>query len=141
MIAELGAGLFVLDIFSFGEASVGINSLKGISSKALTNSQLVQKSATLAERAIGGIGPVAGTSKHQYAKNLLSRYQSIYGDQGLSLGTNYFKSKAGKGFLDVVNHNTKTIYDFKFGKAVMSNAQYAKYSSNFPGYSIQVIRP
>lgn len=90
---------------------------------------------------IGGTGRFAGTAKHTYAKNLLSRYQSIYGDRGLSLGSNYFKGPAGKGFLDVVNHNTMTIYDFKFGNAVMSNAQYLKYSNSFPGYSIQIIRP
>ncbi len=29
----------------------------------------------------------------------------------------------------------------KFGDAFMSNAQYLKYSNNFPGYGIQVIRP
>lgn len=107
----------------------------------LTNAQLVQKSAVLAERAIGGKGGVAGTAKHQYAKNLLSRYQSIYGDRGFSLGSNYFNGPAGKGFLDVVNHETMTIYDFKFGNAVMSKSQFMKYSNSFPGYSIQVIKP
>ena len=107
----------------------------------LTNAQLVQNAATKAEAAIGGTGPVAGTAKHTYAKNLLIRYQSIYGDRGLSLGSNYFKGKVGKGYLDVVNHNTKVIYDFKFGNAVMSNAQYLKYSNSFPGYSIQIIKP
>ena len=86
-------------------------------------------------------GGVAGTAKHQYAKNLLSRYQSIYGDRGFSLGSNYFNGPAGKGFLDVVNHETMTIYDFKFGNAVMSKSQFTKYSNSFPGYSIQVIKP
>jgi len=65
----------------------------------------------------------------------------FYGDSGLSLGSNYFKGPAGRGFLDVVNHKTMTIYDFKFGNAMMSNSQFLKYSNSFPGYSIQVIRP
>lgn len=58
-----------------------------------------------------------------------------------SLGSNYFNGPAGKGFLDAVNHSTKTIYDFKFGGAFMSNSQYLKYSNSFPGYRIQIIRP
>jgi hypothetical protein len=108
--------------------------------------QLVTKAAQKAEAAIGGSGGVAGTLKHPYAKNLLSRYQSIYEDRGLSLGSNYFNNNAlygpgNRGFLDVVNHNTKMIYDFKFGNAFMSNGQYLKYSNNFSGYRIQVIRP
>lgn len=53
----------------------------------------------------------------------------------------YFKGPAGKGFLGVVNYKTMTIYDFKYGNAVMSNRQFLKYSNSFPGYSIQVIRP
>ena len=112
----------------------------------MTDLQLVTRAAQKAEAAIGGKGGVAGTLKHTYAKNLLSRYQSIYGDRGFSLGSNYFNNNAlygpgNKGFLDIINKQTMTIYDFKFGNAVMSNAQYLKYSNNFPGYSIQIIRP
>lgn len=52
-----------------------------------------------------------------------------------------FNGPAGRGFLDVVNHHTKMIYDFKFGNAVMSSKQYLKYSNSFPGYGIQIIKP
>ena len=31
----------------------------------------------------------------------------------------YFKGPVGKGFLDVVNHKTMTIYYLKFGNAVI----------------------
>jgi RHS repeat-associated protein len=113
----------------------------GVVRGGLTDLQLVTRAAQNAEAAIGGTGRFAGTAKHTYAKNLLSRYQSIYGDRGLSLGSNYFNGPAGRGFLDVVNHNTKMIYDFKFGKAFMSNAQYLKYSNSFPGYGIRIIKP
>ena len=106
----------------------------------MTELQSVTKAAQKAEAAIGGSGGVAGTLKHTYAKNLLSRYQSMYGGN-LSLGSNYFNGPAGRGFLDAVNHSTKTIYDFKFGNAFMSNSQFLKYSNSFPGYGIQIIKP
>ena len=107
--------------------------------------QLVTKAAQKAEAAIGGTGNVAGTLKHTYAKNLLSRYQIRFGGD-LSLSSNYFNNNAllgagNKGFLDVVNHTTKTIYDFKFGSAVMNNTQFLKYSRNYPGYGITIIKP
>lgn len=107
----------------------------------LSTTQLVQKSATLAERAVGGTGRFAGTAKHTYANNLLSRYQSIYGSRGLQFN-NYFNNGVGnRGFLDVVNHGSKTIYDFKFGSATWRSGQLLKYQRNFPGYNIQIIRP
>jgi len=97
----------------------------------ITDLQLVTRAAQKAEVAIGDTGGVAGTLKHTYAKNLLSRYQSRFGGN-LSLGSNYFRGPAGKGFLDVVNHKTMTIYDFKFGNGVMSKSQSLKYSNSFP---------
>jgi hypothetical protein len=114
---------------------------KPVTTGGMSELQLVTRAAQKAETAIGGTGGVAGTLKHSYSKNLLSRYQSIYGDRGLSLGSNYFNGPAGKGFLDVVNHNTMMIYDFKFGKAAMSNSQFLKYSTSFPGYGIRIIKP
>jgi hypothetical protein len=107
----------------------------------LSTTRLVQKSATLAERAVGGTGRFAGTAKHTYANNLLSRYQSIHGSRGLQFN-NYFNNGVGnRGFLDVVNHGSKTIYDFKFGSATWRSGQLLKYQRNFPGYNIQIIRP
>ena len=106
----------------------------------LTNPQLVQKSATLAERAIGGIGGVAGTAKHQYASSLLNRYQSIYGSKGLSTNVYFITGVGNRGFLDVLDRTNGIIYDFKFGNTVMSPAQFARYSRNF-GLPIQLIRP
>mgnify|MGYP000877081357 CR=1 FL=1 len=116
---------------------VGMNAAKG----GLSNAQLVSRAATKAEAAIGGTGRFAGTAKHTYANNLLSRYQSIYGNRGLQFN-HYFNNGVGnRGFLDVVDHGSRTIFDYKFGNAVMGSGQYLKYSRNFPGYSIQIIRP
>jgi len=126
-----------------GAVSGGLKKIPLLSNAAkagMSELQLVTKAAQKAEAAIGGSGGVAGTLKHTYAKNLLSRYQSMYGGN-LSLGSNYFNGPAGKGFFDAVNHSTKTIYDFKFGNAFMSDSQFLKYSNSFPGYGIQVIKP
>jgi len=69
---------------SQAEASTKLLEQTGqVAKTGLTNPQLVQKSATLAERTIGRQGPVAGIAKHKYATNLLDRYQSIYGHKGL----------------------------------------------------------
>lgn len=59
---------------------------------------------------------------------------------------NYFNNNSilgsgNRGFLDVVNHGSKSIYDFKFGNATWAPGQLAKYRRNFPEYSIQIIRP
>jgi hypothetical protein len=116
------------------------NAGSGAGKTGLTNPQLVQKSATLAERAIGGSGGVAGTAKHQYANKLLNRYQKIYGDRGLLPNHSFNNGVGNRGFLDVLDNTNGIIYDFKFGNAVMSPAQFNKYTRNF-GLPIQIIRP
>ncbi len=125
--------------------SKGVGAVGNATRGGLSTTQLVQKSATLAERAIGGTGRFAGTAKHTYANKLLSRYQSIYGDRGLRFNQ-YFNNNptlglGNRGFLDIVNHGSRTIYDFKFGSATWASGQLAKYQRNFAGYSIQIIRP
>ncbi len=151
-MVALGAGSIVLDVFTLGGSSlvkggiktsikVGARSVASSAARGgLTNAQLVQKSATLAERAIGATGGVAGTAKHQHASKLLNRYQSIYGQRGLETGRYFNNGVGNRGFLDVIDHTNGIIYDFKFGKAVMSPRQYNKYFTNF-GLPIQVIRP
>jgi hypothetical protein len=112
----------------------------GVAKTGLTNAQLVQKSATLAERAVAAKGPVAGTAKHEYASALLERYQSIYGTRGLSTKVYFNNGVNNRGFLDVLDRANGIIYDFKFGVARMSTEQHALYTRNF-GLPIQVIRP
>lgn len=129
----------LLSVFKIGKtfSVVPQNLQKNAAKTGLTNPQLVQKSATLAERAIGGQGPVAGIAKHKYANQLLDRYQKIYGYKG----HHSFNNGVGnRGILDVLDRTNRIIYDFKFGKAVMSPAQYNKYYNNF-GLPIQIIRP
>ena len=143
-VASLGTGSLIkggIKVAGKGLAEVSIREGAEQAAKTgLTNPQLVQKSATLAERAIGGTGGVAGTAKHQYANALLNRYQSIYGSRGLSTNVYFNNGVGNRGFLDVLDRTNGIIYDFKFGNAVMSPAQFGKYSRNF-GLPIQVIRP
>ncbi|MBD1395428.1 RHS repeat-associated core domain-containing protein [Mucilaginibacter glaciei] len=109
--------------------------------KGLTTSELVAKAAVKAEISVGGTGRFAGTAKHTYANTLLSRYQSIHGSRGLEFNSYFNNGVGNRGFLDIINNNTKTIFDFKFGDATMGSSQYSKYSRNFPGYTIEIVKP
>lgn len=114
-----------------------------IFNKVLPTEELVQKAAIKAENAIGGKGPVAGTKKHKYANNLLSRYQNMYGDRGLEFNY-YFNNKrkpGNRGYLDVIDFNNNVIYDYKFGSATWSPGQLNKYQRNFREFKIKIIRP
>ena len=67
-----------------GMLAAGESATSALSGPALrTNARLVQEIATRAESKIGGTGRLAGIDKHTYAKNLLDRYQSMFGDRGL----------------------------------------------------------
>ncbi|WP_159292032.1 hypothetical protein, partial [Tenacibaculum maritimum] len=113
-------------------AEMAINAVKTSVGGAagLTNVQLVSKVAIKAERAIGGTGRFAGTAKHTYATNLLRRYQSVYGNRGLRTNV-YFNGRNGRGFLDVLDEASGAIYDWKFGRPLMNNAQFNKYSRHW----------
>lgn len=130
-----------------GELSTaGIQTGANAAKTGLTNAQLVQKAATKAEAAIGGTGRFAGTAKHNYATNLLERYQSIYGHKGLDFKVPFNNGPANRGFLDVLDKTNGIIYDWKFGYPSMTptqlnmTPQMIKYQSNF-GLPTQVIKP
>ncbi len=91
------------------------------SAGALTNRQLVQRAADIAEARIGGSGAVNGTLKHSYAEKLINRYQGIFGDRGLLTETSWingqpalFRGQAGSVRFDVLDTSTNFAYDFKF---------------------------
>ena len=106
---------------------------------ALTNEQIIQKAATLAEKKIGG----TGTKKHAYAKKLIDRYQSIYGNRGLVTETSWINRTAvkygtkGRTRIDVIDTVKKCAYDFKFtinpGKG-LGQKQVNKILSNGPSF-------
>jgi len=123
-------------------AEVGAEEGTNIAVKTvMTDEKLITRIAQKAEKAIGGSGGVKGSLKHQYAKKLLDRYQKMFGDRGLETEFPFNNGPGNRGFLDVVKHSTMQIWDYKFGKAVMSTEQYLKYSTNFRNYIIKVIRP
>jgi len=116
------------------------------SRKALSNADLVQKAARKAEKAIGGTGRFAGSAKHNYATNLLERYQNIYGDRGLQFRVGFDNGPGNRGVLDVLDNANGIIYDWKFGYPGMTPAmlnttpQMLKYQRNF-GLPTVIIKP
>ena len=86
----------------------------------LTNQQLVQRAATLAERRIGLPGRVPGIHKHTYAKRLIDRYQQIYGKRGIETEVSFLGGSRvpygtpGSVRLDVLDNGVGIAYDYKF---------------------------
>jgi RHS repeat-associated protein len=112
-----------------------------------TNAQLVQKAATKAEKAIGGSDRFAGSQKHEYATELLKRYQKMWGDRGLDFKVPFNNKVTGeRGFLDVLDRKNGMIYDWKFGYPTKTPAQLnmtpqmLKYRNNF-NLPSQIIKP
>ena len=127
-----------------------LDSLIAANNGGRTNAQLVQDVATRADawgtRQGLGLGPRAGTLKHSYADDLLTRYQSRFGDRGLSTEVPYLNGQAGVGGrgsvrLDVVEGplaNPTAIFDYKFGGATLTPQrvqqirQVGQFGSNVP---------
>jgi RHS repeat-associated protein len=115
-----------------------------------TNAQLVQEVATRADawgaRQGLGFGPRSGTLKHGYADELLTRYQNIYGQRGLQTETSWLGNAPatygtrGSARLDVWEPATGTVFDYKFGNAVLSPAQVNKITTQGPLGVRQVIK-
>jgi RHS repeat-associated protein len=121
-MAELNAGLITAPLFTrtpcLGAAKTA---------PLRSNPELVQEIAIRAEAwgarqglpAAGG-GPVQGTLKHDYAKRLLERYQSIHGDRGLIAERSWLNGAraeygtAGSVRLDVFDTTSGMVYDYKF---------------------------
>jgi hypothetical protein len=104
-----------------------------------TNPQLVQDIATHAEawgarRGLSATGSAESILKHGYADRLLTRYQRMFGNRGLSTEVRYINGRpwvSGDGLrgsirLDVVEgaiNNPTAVFDYKFGNAVLSNSR------------------
>ncbi len=79
-----------------------------------------------------------GTAKHTYAKDLLNRYQSMYGDRGLVTESSWLGRNPatygtkGSVRLDVWDMNSGAVWDYKFGVTPMSAAQRAKIMTQGP---------
>ena len=100
-----------------------------------TNAQLIQDVATRADQwgtrqGLASTGSVPGTLKHGYADRLLTRYQQMYGDRGLSTEVRYLNGRVwqpgmptkGSILLDVVEGPVTAptqVFDYKFGGATL----------------------
>lgn len=121
-----------------------------------TNGDLVQSIATRADR-IGalrqglGNGPVAGTAKHEIAKDMLIRYQRMFGDRGLLPEQRFVNGApwrtgdplAGSIRLDVVEGpltNPTHVWDYKFGNATLSQSRITQIQNGIPnGVNVPVL--
>ncbi|ROH85916.1 hypothetical protein ED236_09310 [Pseudomethylobacillus aquaticus] len=138
----------------------GANSAGGVTASTATTAritgQLVQDIAERADvwgaRQGLGNGPVAGTLKHGYADALLTRYQRMYGDLGLTTEVRYTNGRLwqsgdplkGSVRLDVVEgplSNPTAIYDYKFGGAQLSPSRITQIRSIAGGNSNVPIFP
>ena len=108
----------------------------------LTNDKLVSEAAIRADRNVPSTGNLAvdGILKHKYAERFIKKFQGIYGKRGLETNVYFNDQELGlRGFLDVKDEANKLIYDYKFGKAMMSAAQALKYNTAYPGYIINIV--
>ncbi len=125
----------------------------------VTNGDLVQSIGMRADR-IGalrmglGNGPVAGTAKHVVADKMLSRYQRMFGDRGLSTEVRYVNNAPwregdpllGSIRLDVIEGpriSPTQVWDYKFGNATLSQSriQQIRTGTNSPNLPVWGIKP
>jgi hypothetical protein len=126
-----------------------------------TNAQLVQEIATRAEawgvrKNITGTPRAVGTAKHVYARDLLDRYQQMFGDRGLSTEIRYVNQSVwisgtgtptkGSVVLDVVEGpiaSPSAIYDYKFGATGLlpSRVNQIRTTTGFQSTPLIEIRP
>lgn len=139
----------------FGRAAEGA-SLRGLgASPYATNGDLVQSIATRADnwgiRNGLGNGPVAGTLKHGYADEVLTRYQRMFGDRGLTTEARYVGGEpwepgmttTGSIRLDVVDgplDSPTRVWDYKFGQATLSSSRITQIQNGIPnGANVPVL--
>jgi len=70
-----------------------------------------------------------GTRQHKYARDLLERYQRMFGERGLETevslknGKSVRYGKEGSVRVDVFDPDTGEIWDYKFGSTPMTQRQ------------------
>ncbi len=108
---------------------------------SLTNKQVVQQAANVADNTIGGSGRFAGTTKHSYAKTYIDDFQNTFGNRNLSTEYYFNRGRGNIGRLDVKDDLNNIIYDYKFGVSGWRSGQLVKYQRNFSDYIFKIIRP
>ncbi|MBL8122747.1 MAG: RHS repeat-associated core domain-containing protein [Blastocatellia bacterium] len=106
----------------------GLPILNPFKPKRVGNEEIIQRAANFADakRMRNGFDAdaVGGTKAHKYAETLINRYQRRFGDVGLETESSWlngrtadYRGQKGSIRLDVLDLNSGNIYDFKFGKA------------------------
>ena len=125
---------------------------RGASAAARTNAELVEEIGARADawgtrQGLTGTAREIGTAKHVYARDLLRRYQSRYGDRGLVAERSFLNRNwveygtSGSVRLDVLDVNTNAVWEYKFGVTPMSPAQEARILMHGPrGVSLTELR-
>ncbi|OCC22946.1 hypothetical protein MB02_14365 [Croceicoccus estronivorus] len=141
-VASAPRGLTVRGVGAEGAGARGL----GVS-PYVTNGDLVESIATRADdwgiRNGLGNGPVAGTIKHGYAEEVLTRYQRMFGDRGLIAEARYAGGApwqpgiptTGSIRLDVVEGpltNPTQVWDYKFGQAKLSESRITQIQNGIP---------
>jgi hypothetical protein len=153
------------DAFSQRMGGMALGNLLGAramrASPVRSNAQLVQDIAFKAEawgnrKGLTGTPQSIGTAKHVHARDLLNRYQDIYGNRGLSTEVRYVNQDVwlpGKGMptkgsviLDVVDGpltSPRAIYDYKFGTRGLSvgRTNQIRTATGFENTVILEVRP
>lgn len=126
--------------------------LGGLSAPS-ANGSLVRSIAARAEawairNALTGSARQIGTAKHAYAMALLRRYQSLFGSRGLVAEVSYLEGErveygtSGSARLDVMDIQTREVWDYKFGARGLSPAQRLKILIQGPaGALVREVRP
>jgi RHS repeat-associated protein len=144
-MSTVGAVPLVGDALAAG--AKGARALHAANTVGRTNAELVQEVATRAEAwgarqglPAAGSGPVQGTLKHGYAKQLLDRYQSMYGDRGLKTEVSFKNGQRvsygtkGSVRLDVHEPSTGTVWDYKFTQnPSISSSRVQSIKNHVPG--------
>ena len=114
------------------------------SSLGKTNGQLVDDIATRAKRWVERRYPTGtptdkGTRGHKYAKDLLDRYQEMFGDRGLKTEASFIRGQQvpygtnGSTRLDVLDISARIVWDYKFGGTPITKRQIQRILQNGPG--------
>ncbi len=88
-----------------------------------------------------------GTQRHKYAKDMVDKYQGIYGDKtDFTLEKVFVNESEGyKIRPNVISKTKKIIYDYKFGYSYykighfLCTKQMQRYKQTFPYYKIEII--
>ncbi|EKK03426.1 hypothetical protein RBSH_01230 [Rhodopirellula baltica SH28] len=109
-----------------------------------TNAQLVDEIGTRSRawaqrKQLTGSARALGSGQHKHAKDVLERYQRMFGERGLVAERSFIDGlevpygSKGSTRLDVLDTLTGDVWDYKFGVTPMSQSQINRIFQHGPG--------